>query len=51
MLYHFADLDMGIALCHIDTASEHEGKPFRFSVDTKNPPSPSKDFTYIGTVE
>ena len=49
--YHFTDLDVGIALCHLAVASEHEGKPFRFSADRKNPPEPPGGFTYIGTVE
>jgi nitroreductase len=51
MLYHITDLDVGIALCHLDVASEHEGKPFKFNPDRKIPPAPPKDFTYIGTVE
>ena len=50
MLYHLTDLDVGIALCHMTVASEHEGKAFRFSTDNTNPPVPPKDFTYIGTV-
>lgn len=50
-MYHLTDLDVGIALCHMEVASEHEGKPFRFCVDKKNPPTPPKGFAYIGTVE
>jgi len=50
-IYKLTDLDVGIALCHMAVASEHEGKPFRFSIDGKNPPTPPKNFTYIGTVE
>lgn len=51
MLYHLTDLDVGIALCHLDVASEHGGKPFHFNAGMKNPPSPPKGFMYIGTVE
>jgi len=51
MLYHLTDLDAGIALCHLEVASEHEGKSFRLNVDRKNPPTPPKGFAYIGTVE
>ena len=51
MLYKLTDLDVGIALCHMAVASEHEGKSFRFNVDKKNPPTPPKGFAYIGTVE
>lgn len=51
MLYHLTDLDAGLALCHMDVASEHEGKPFRFNTGRKYVPAPPKDFTYIGTVE
>lgn len=51
MLYHMTDLDVGIALCHLSVASEHGGKSFHFNVDIKNPPTPPKGFTYIGTVK
>ncbi len=51
MMYHMTDVDVGLALCHMDVASEHEGKPFRFVTDRKDAPPPPKDFTYIGTVE
>lgn len=50
MLYHLTDLDVGIALCHLAVASEHEGKPFQFNTDGKKPPTPPKGFTYVGTV-
>jgi len=49
--YNFTDLDVGIALCHMSVASEHEGKPFRFNVYKTNTPAPPDGFTYIGTVE
>ncbi|MCL2679102.1 MAG: hypothetical protein FWF18_02270 [Dehalococcoidia bacterium] len=51
MMYKLTAVDAGLALCHMAVASEHEGKPFRFSTDKKNPPSPPAKFTYIGTVE
>jgi len=51
MLYKLTDVDIGIALCHMAVASEHEGKPFRFSVDRKDTPTPPKSFVYLGTVE
>lgn len=51
MIYHHTDLDVGIALCHMRVAGEHEGKPFHFSINKKNTPTPPKDFIYIGTVE
>jgi nitroreductase len=51
MMYKLTDVDIGIALCHMAVASEHEGKPFRFSTDRKEIPIPPKNFTYIGTVE
>jgi len=50
-LYHLTDLDLGIALCHLAVASEHEGKPFNFVTGRKNTPEPPKGFTYAGTVE
>lgn len=49
-LYHLTNLDAGIALCHMEVASAHEGKPFQFTPDGKNAPAPPKDFTYLGTV-
>ena len=51
MLYKLTDLDVGIALCHMAVASEHEGKPFRLSVNRKETPPPPKNYIYIGTVE
>jgi len=51
MCYHHTALDIGIALCHMKIASEHEGKPFRFNIDRKNQPTAQKYLTYIGTVE
>ena len=51
MMYKMTDLDVGIALCHLAVASQHEGKSFNFNADKTNfPPSP-KGFVYIGTVE
>ena len=50
-LYKLTDIDIGLALCHFAVASEHEGKPFRFNTGKNNPPTPPKNFTYIGTVE
>ena len=50
MAYKLTDLDVGIALCHLKVASEHEGKPFNFRTDlTMVPPAP-KGFRYLGTV-
>ena len=51
MMYKLTDVDVGLALCHMAVASEHEGKPFRFSTDRRNTPTPPKNFAYIGTVE
>ena len=51
MMYKLTDVDAGLALCHMAVASEHEGKPFKFSVNRKNTPTPPKGFAYIGTVE
>jgi len=51
MMYKLTDVDVGLALCHMAVASEHEGKPFRFNTDRKNTPTPPKNFAYIGTVE
>ncbi|MCD7948583.1 MAG: hypothetical protein LUG13_09950 [Oscillospiraceae bacterium] len=51
MMYHMTDVDVGLALCHMAVASEHEGKPFRFVTGRKDAPTAPKNFTYIGTVE
>ena len=51
MMYKLTVIDVGLALCHLAVASDHEGKPFRFNTNSKNPPTPPKNFTYIGTVE
>ncbi|HCC35231.1 MAG TPA: hypothetical protein DEQ02_06190 [Ruminococcaceae bacterium] len=51
MMYKLTAVDVGLALCHMAVASEHEGKPFLFNPNRKNPPAPPKNFTYIGTVE
>ena len=51
MMYKLTNIDLGIALCHMAVASEHEGKPFKFSIDKQNTPTPPKNFVYIGTVE
>jgi len=47
-MYNLTDFDIGIALCHVKIAGEHEGKSFKFLTDEKHPQP--KDFTYIGTV-
>jgi hypothetical protein len=54
-LYGLTSLDVGIALAHLDVASEHEGKPFKFTVNefTMNKggtPAPPAGFVYAGTV-
>ena len=51
MMYKLTDVDVGLALCHMAVASNHEGKPFLFNIGRKNTPTPPKGFTYIGTVE
>jgi hypothetical protein len=51
MLYNLTELDVGIALCHLAVASEHEGKPFNFAVIKSGIPAPPQGFTYVGTVE
>jgi len=50
-LYHMTDIDVGIALCHLAVASEHEGKPFHFMVKENGVPIPPQGFVYVGTVE
>lgn len=50
-LYHHTDLDLGIALCHLQVASEHEGRPFQFTVAAKDAPPPPQNFVYAGTVK
>ncbi|MDR3309846.1 MAG: hypothetical protein LBS90_00660 [Oscillospiraceae bacterium] len=50
-LYNLTSLDVGIALCHLDVASEHEGKPFNFAVIRSGTPAPPQGFTYVGTAE
>jgi len=50
-MYTLTDLDTGIALCHLAVASAHEGKPFNFNPNGKNPPAPPAGFAYLGTVE
>lgn len=50
-MYGFTDLDMGIALCHLAVACEHEGKEFRFAVMKEGAPVPPSGYTYVGTVE
>lgn len=49
-MYHFTDLDVGIALCHLAVASAHAGKPFRFAVSQGSVPTPPAGFVYVGTV-
>jgi hypothetical protein len=55
-LYSLTSLDVGIALAHLDVASEHEGKLFKFTVNeftvnTGGMPAPPAGFVYVGTVE
>jgi len=50
-LYNLTDLDLGIALCHLAVASEHEKKPFNFVTGRKDAPVPPQGFIYAGTVE
>ena len=50
-LYHFTDLDVGIALAHLKVAGEHEGKKFCFTVNKSSAPASPKEFVYVGTVE
>jgi hypothetical protein len=49
-LYGLTSLDVGIALAHLDVASEHEGKPFNFTVNKGGMPTPPAGFAYVGTV-
>ncbi|MCL1801048.1 MAG: hypothetical protein FWG25_06775 [Promicromonosporaceae bacterium] len=50
LAYHLTDLDVGIALCHLAVASDHEGKPFHFRTDGVGAPPAPKGFAYVGTV-
>jgi len=50
-LYKITDLDLGIALCHLAVAGEHEGKKFKFVTGQNNKPTPPQGFIYAGTVE
>jgi hypothetical protein len=50
-MYHLTDLDVGIALCHLAVASEHEGKPFDFVINNSAAPTAPDGFTYVGTVK
>ncbi len=50
-MYHMTALDVGIALCHMDVASEHEGKTFQFTTGRTDTPKAPDGFKYIGTVE
>ncbi|MCC8199319.1 MAG: hypothetical protein LIP06_12320 [Tannerellaceae bacterium] len=50
-LYNQTDVDLGIGLCHLAIAGEHEGKPFHFSTGSKDAPIPPKGFTYAGRVD
>jgi hypothetical protein len=49
-LYSLTSLDVGIALAHLDLASEYEGKPFEFTVNKGGIPTPPAEFVYVGTV-
>lgn len=50
-MYNLTDLDVGISLCHLAVAGEHEGKSFRFTVNKTGFPAPPAGFVYVGTVE
>lgn len=50
-MYSLTDLDVGIALCHLAMAGEHEGRPFRFAVNQEGAPTPPSGFVYVGTVQ
>lgn len=50
-MYGFTDLDVGIALCHLAVAGEHEGKEFQFALMKEGAPVPPSGYTYVGTVE
>jgi len=50
-LYHTTEFDAGLALCHMDVASAHEGRPFTFRVGGPGAPRPPKGFAYLGDVE
>jgi len=50
-MYNLTGIDMGIALCHLAVACEHEGKPFHFSVQNAGVPQAPKGYEYVGTVE
>jgi hypothetical protein len=50
-LYSLTSLDVGIALAHLDVASEHEGKPFTFTVNEGGIPAPLPEFVYVGTAK
>jgi len=49
-LYNLTALDAGIALAHLAVASEHEGKPFNFAVNSGDAPTPPAGLEYLGTV-
>jgi len=49
-LYNLTGLDVGIALAHLAVASEHEGKPFNFTVNESGAPTPPAGFAYVGSV-
>ena len=51
MLYHKTDLDVGIALCHMEVAGAHAGKAFGFTINRENVPTLPQNYIYIGTVE
>lgn len=50
-MYNLTDLDVGIALCHLAVAGEHEGRTFEFAVMEEGVPAPPSGFSYVGTVK
>lgn len=50
-MYNLTDLDVGISLCHLAVAGEHEERPFRFAVYQGGIPTHPNGFVYVGTVE
>ncbi|MCD7933580.1 MAG: hypothetical protein LUH15_20800 [Tannerellaceae bacterium] len=50
-LYNQTDVDLGIGLCHLAVASEHEGKLFYFNTGYTDIPIPPKGYIYAGSVD
>jgi hypothetical protein len=51
LAYKMTDLDVGIALAHLDVASGHEGKDFNFTIDKNATPTAPEGYEYIGTAK